>query len=482
MKEVRGAAEIDRDFDESPRLSERQAVEAVIAYARDQGRSLSRDNYSAQQYYDEWRDEGLYLWWRIKLNGADWHYVAPDGVVDESAGATIRNQSSVKVCDGKANDQAYKHCPNNPTVINTSGVYVSPFSYDAKYQVPYDTVSKVEQMWEVTTSGANCCNVGPNNSANGGNIDINVGRTMSGGSYRVDGNEATILLSDTAATDPQYTAHEMGHAGHALFSPATFFLVVTSQPNPTKREHDAIIEYVGGMNEIAYKNYNPNSTPIFDDPGSWTTIGEDYSSSIHYDGMDMTSDELIAQYDNAAVGGHAVYLLAQVVGEEEAFRALFRGVARLTDSNLNGALSWMEVRKAMLKYYEDNSISTMIWAIKNAWYAVGVGNDFVGQQNPPTDFDYGAPQPPDPVTATLVDDCDVYGNTLHNVHASSTGATSYKLWKSTNNINYSWFWDTQSTTTQTWNSATVKVKASACNANGCSAMSSDDEELLFWCY
>jgi hypothetical protein len=90
-----------------------------------------------------------------------------------------------------------------------------------------------------------------------------------------------------------------GRRSHALFSPGTYFLNVGSQSNAIQREHAAIKEYVGGMNEIAFKNYNPNSTPIFDDPGSWTTIDMDYSASFHYADMSMGGDPDYNKYINA---------------------------------------------------------------------------------------------------------------------------------------------------------------------------------------
>lgn len=417
------------------------------------------------------------LYWRIGIelnapitvgSAVLWHEYF---LVDQEGAVTSALQISstpidIIVCEGTGT------CANlvlTDLVIDAVGTCQSGYDCSGttnKYQVPWDTAHEVEDMWENLLNDVGCCNVGKVNVLNGEVTEINVGGSTGGapGTYTTgdilglpNTRYGYITLDDTiSGYAPIVTAHEMGHAFHALKSFSTRGVSDTVPgTNAEKRDYHAVSEALAEINSVIYENYQGNET--FDNPPDWTTYGgHDYSVEFDYGDLSYNNTD----YKNARVAGHAFYEFAEAIGDfATAAKVFVKSFNYLEDGDENYRLSFAEMRQAQVDAAAALGMSTNVKnALKNAWESVGVGS--------------GA-KPNTPTSVSLSNKgCSggygyfVYFNEVPN-------ADEYEVWE---NDGSGWdeVDDTTSSPADVTSTTDATVRIRACNNLGCSAYSASD--------
>jgi hypothetical protein len=490
---INGYAAIDRGFERTPEVPEETAIALVMQYIgrdRNYEQESSRLVTDTQVTYQSWGEDGaLTAIWEVKLsmdNGrglepAESFLVSNKGEVISTT-STSNATSSVRACV-RGMSPTSDWCGSagggsNPVVIESDGsCQVGDCS---AYQPAYDIVEGVQVMWEDIVPGTICCSVGDNNSNNGSTVDLVLGYDLPAptvAQYKVQQSPAygVILVEPGYETSIGHIAHEMGHAVHRWGVGNAYFVNPSTSPPRLYREHMATKEFIADMSAIIFQNYRgPTAVPKFETSADWVTpAGWDISDPVTIDEFRDLGPESY-YYENARIGGHAIYELATnpSIGPELAANLFYRGIANLGDKDGDAYITFSDVRVAMIEVAATVG-TAQANAVRDAWDTVGVGdyNTAIPKDTAPT----GAPSTP---TSFLVFDDGCYSGLSYSYvsYGTVSGADFYRFWGSVDG-GFTWNYGgiSGSNPQRVWATGAAKWRVSACNEDGCSIASDEDE-------
>ncbi len=87
-----GVLVMDRGFESTHILTEQAAVATALRYLVQRSKPHNPNGtHSAQLYYQAWGDEGgVAPWWRVRIDGAEYCFIAPNGEIDNISGVFSR--------------------------------------------------------------------------------------------------------------------------------------------------------------------------------------------------------------------------------------------------------------------------------------------------------------------------------------------------------------------------------------------------------
>jgi hypothetical protein len=349
--------------------------------------------------------------------------------------------------------------------IGTSGLHTcnSPGDCsDPDYLVARNILNKAEQTWEQVAPN-NCCAQIGNNVGNDNTINVIVrGGTSSAGSYF--GASDSILLGSSVVQNVDVIIHEAAHAyagsgyGQNLYTP------------PGQLYAGALRE--GFADAMAATWADLNSTENVGQPWvMWDGTPGSRDLRVGQSMSTLENTQIDSHEAGKAIGNFFYRLRVAVCGSESACdtakkerlaRLVIEAVDNITDVAMDGNVDAADF-KAVLDQMSTPGETELQSAIDTVWNAMGGGGG--GGGSPP-----GAP-------GWIIGGfmyCVAPGTGVHGIGwEPKATATLYGVYYSpTPFISWSYAGSTPVSGGTFYNTVTVRVKTQACNAYGCSALSS----------
>lgn len=495
--DILSSAAPDKGYSSKHRLSQDQAIAKAINGSSHlnikDDNAIETDSTLVYQWQGNGHDIELGLYWAVSImvdgHALDIMLVAEDG--------TVRSTRQVvplkaEVCS-ESNAMQGMHC-TSPTINPDGTCNVSPSSICSQPNVrdPYDTTLANGAMWDDLLSSG-CCEIGVGGEqtiiydsdfavrfpdSSGGEpafVVSSVGAPGSGIGIRIPVETIVINKNSSIGSSEEAISHELGHALHYHLARDAFLTDNSATPE-VQFEHHSVREGIADINAIIFENYQ--QSPPFNFP-NWEIVGRVLSEQATYpNDMEWPNGSL---HDSGRILGHAFYELVSNnngVDFRTAATLFYRSLEVLSDLDSNLGISFDEVRAAMVRVGNASQDAAINEAFADAGVApVSDGSSGGGSGG----SNNGALSAPGNVSGYLINSCTENFTTTYNINWSSvSGATFYHVYYFWNGT-YTYAGSTTQTSQSIYTRINTHAKIQACNANGCSAISSDSFTTHYLC-